>query len=226
MRAMKKMLISAAACGVLAAVVSASALCAQIDVTGGATYTKDSDGNYTVSVDASKMLTQNSGQMTVLVTKAGALEQEGGLKDSDILYIDQVAGATGIFQNMGVKGTLEAGKTYDVFVGGENVKDTNSKAGFYRTSFTVASADTHVVELGKVNDDDYITGSDAVLVLKAAVGNETLTGDKWIAANCNLDEYITGADAVLILKAAVGNATLGKVNVDATGKVVGEAFFD
>lgn len=224
---MKKMLLACTAAGVMAVAVSASALCAQINVDNGATYAVDEAGKYTVSV-AAEVLSGKTGQMTVLVTPKGALEKEGGLQDSDILYIDQLAAADGIFQEMGVKGALVENEEYDVFVGGENVTNEAGEASFYRTSFTVAKqGGTHVVVLGQVNDDEYITGSDAVLVLKAAVGNETLTGDKWIAANCDLNEYITGSDAVLILKAAVGNAKLGKVNVDnTTGKVVGEPFFD
>ena len=221
------MLLACTAAGVMAVAVSASALCAQINVDNGATYAVDEAGKYTVSV-AAEVLSGKTGQMTVLVTPKGALEKEGGLQDSDILYIDQLAAADGIFQEMGVKGALVENEEYDVFVGGENVTNEAGEASFYRTSFTVAKqGGTHVVVLGQVNDDEYITGSDAVLVLKAAVGNETLTGDKWIAANCDLNEYITGSDAVLILKAAVGNAKLGKVNVDnTTGKVVGEPFFD
>lgn len=227
MRAIKKMLLACTAAGVMAVAVSASALCAQINVDNGATYAVDEAGKYTVSV-AAEVLSGKTGQMTVLVTPKGALEKEGGLQDSDILYIDQLAAADGIFQGMGVKDALVEGSEYDVFVGGENVTNEAGEASFYRTSFKVAKqGGTHVVVLGQVNDDEYITGSDAVLVLKAAVGNETLTGDKWIAANCDLNEYITGSDAVLILKAAVGNAKLGKVNVDnTTGKVVGEPFFD
>lgn len=211
MRAMKKMLISAAACGVLAAAVSASALCAQIDVTGGATYAKDNDGNYTVSVDASKMLTQNSGQMTVMVTKAGALEQDGGLKNDDILYIDQVASADGIFKNMGVKGKLEAGATYDVFVGGSDVKDSEGKAGFYRTSFTVEG---NTIKWCDVNGDGNITGADATRLLRHTAGIESLVyvvGDE--AANLaeiqricdvNKDGSVTGADATRLLRHTAG----------------------
>lgn len=224
---MKKMLLACTAAGVMAVAVSASALCAQINVDNGATYAVDEAGKYTVSV-AAEVLSGKTGQMTVLVTPKGALEKEGGLQDSDILYIDQLAAADGIFQDMGVKGDLVENAAYDVFVGGENVTNEAGEASFYRTSFTVAKqGGTHVVILGKVDDDNSITSDDALIALKAAVGNETLTGDKWIAANCDLDNSITSDDALLILKAAVGNVQLGKVNVDdTTGKVVGVPFFD
>lgn len=224
---MKKMLLACTAAGVMAVAVSASALCAQINVDNGATYAVDEAGKYTVSV-AAEVLSGKIGQMTVLVTPKGALEKEGGLQDSDILYIDQLAAADGIFQDMGVKDALVENAAYDVFVGGENVTNEAGEASFYRTSFTVAKqGGTHVVILGKVDDDNSITPDDALIALKAAVGNETLTGDKWIAANCDLDNSITSDDALLILKAAVGNVQLGKVNVDdTTGKVVGVPFFD
>lgn len=227
MRAIKKMLLACTAAGVMAVAVSASALCAQINVDNGATYAVDEAGKYTVSV-AAEVLSGKTGQMTVLVTPKGALEKEGGLQDSDILYIDQLAAADGIFQGMGVKGDLVENAAYDVFVGGENVTNEAGEASFYRTSFTVKKVGgTHVVILGKVDDDNSITSDDALIALKAAVGNETLTGDKWIAANCDLDNSITSDDALLILKAAVGNVQLGKVNVDdTTGKVVGVPFFD
>lgn len=210
MRAMKKMLISAAACGVLAAAVSSSALCKQIDVTGGATYAKDDDGNYTVSVDASKMLTQNSGQMTVMVTTAGALEKTGGLTNADILYIDQVASAEGIFKNMGVKGELKAGATYDVFVGGSDVKSGN-EAAFYRTSFTVEG---NTIKWCDVNGDGSITGADATRLLRHTAGIESLVyvvddetanlAEIKRICDVNKDGSVTGADATRLLRHTAG----------------------
>lgn len=135
---MKKMLLACTAAGVMAVAVSASALCAQINVDNGATYAVDEAGKYTVSV-AAEVLSGKIGQMTVLVTPKGALEKEGGLQDSDILYIDQLAAADGIFQDMGVKDALVEGSEYDVFIGGENVTNEAGEASFYRTSFKVGA---------------------------------------------------------------------------------------
>lgn len=135
---MKKMLLACTAAGVMAVAVSASALCAQINVDNGATYAVDEAGKYTVSV-AAEVLSGKTGQMTVLVTPKGALEKEGGLQDSDILYIDQLAAADGIFQDMGVKDALVEGSEYDVFIGGENVTNEAGEASFYRTSFKVGA---------------------------------------------------------------------------------------
>ena len=65
------------------------------------------------------------------------------------------------------------------------------------------------------------------MVLQAAAESITLTGDKRIAADCDLDGSLTGADALKVLQAAAENIVLGKVNVDnTTGKVVGEPFFN
>ena len=157
MRAIKKMLLACTAAGVMAVAVSASALCAQINVDNGATYAVDEAGKYTVSV-AAKVLSGKTGQMTVLVTPAGALEKEGGLQDSDILYIDQLAAADGIFQGMGVKDALVEGSEYDVFVGGENVTNEAGEASFYRTSFTVGAGKQikwcDIDSTGKVDAND------------------------------------------------------------------------
>lgn len=157
MRAIKKMLLACTAAGVMAVAVSASALCAQINVDNGATYAVDEAGKYTVSV-AAEVLSGKTGQMTVLVTPAGALEKEGGLQDSDILYIDQLAAADGIFQGMGVKDALVEGSEYDVFVGGENVTNEAGEASFYRTSFTVGAGKQikwcDIDSTGKVDAND------------------------------------------------------------------------
>lgn len=157
MRAIKKMLLACTAAGVMAVAVSASALCAQINVDNGATYAVDEAGKYTVSV-AAEVLSGKTGQMTVLVTPKGALEKEGGLQDSDILYIDQLAAADGIFQGMGVKDALVEGSEYDVFVGGENVTNEAGEASFYRTSFTVGAGKQikwcDIDSTGKVDAND------------------------------------------------------------------------
>ena len=157
MRAIKKMLLACTAAGVMAVAVSASALCAQINVDNGATYAVDEAGKYTVSV-AAEVLSGKTGQMTVLVTPKGALEKEGGLQDSDILYIDQLAAADGIFQGMGVKDALVEGSEYDVFIGGENVTNEAGEASFYRTSFKVGAGKQikwcDIDSTGKVDAND------------------------------------------------------------------------
>ena len=220
------MLLACTAAGVMAVAVSASALCAQINVDNGATYAVDEAGKYTVSV-AAEVLSGKTGQMTVLVTPKGALEKEGGLQDSDILYIDQLAAADGIFQDMGVKDALVEGSEYDVFIGGENVTNEAGEASFYRTSFTVkkAAGGTHFVLLGDIDGNGEFTSSDAVVILEASagIGKDKLTKDQLIACDCNRDTAITSSDAVMVLEASAGinKDLLVTVEVDnATGEIV------
>lgn len=211
MRAIKKMLLACTAAGVMAVAVSASALCAQINVDNGATYAVDEAGKYTVSV-AAEVLSGKTGQMTVLVTPKGALEKEGGLQDSDILYIDQLAAADGIFQGMGVKDALVEGSEYDVFIGGENVTNEAGEASFYRTSFTVGAGKQ--IKWCDVNGDDTITGADATRLLRHTAGIESLVyvaddsakNEAEILRICdvNKDGSVTGADATRLLRHTAG----------------------
>lgn len=203
MRAMKKMLLACTAAGVMAVAVSASALCAQISVDNGATYAVDEAGKYTVSV-AAEVLSGKSGQMTVLVTPKGALEKEGGLQDSDILYIDQLdANTENLFQNMGVKDALVEDEEYDVFVGGENVADDSGEASFYRTTFKVAkSGGETTLNKGDIDGNKKIELADATLLLYHAANIKKLsyTEEEMITlGDMNGDKKVELADATLLL---------------------------
>ena len=173
MRAIKKMLLACTAAGVMAVAVSASALCAQINVDNGATYAVDEAGKYTVSV-AAEVLSGKTGQMTVLVTPKGALEKEGGLQDSDILYIDQLAAADGIFQGMGVKDALVEGSEYDVFIGGENVTNEAGEASFYRTSFKVGAGKQ--IKWCDIDGTDKVDANDVTRLLQHTTKYALLEG--------------------------------------------------
>ncbi len=60
------------------------------------------------------------------------------------------------------------------------------------------------VKYGDVNGDKEVDAKDALLVLKAAVGKETLTDAQKKAADVNVDNAIDAKDALDILKFAVG----------------------
>ena len=211
MRAIKKMLLACTAAGVMAVAVSASALCAQINVDNGATYAVDEAGKYTVSV-AAEVLSGKTGQMTVLVTPKGALEKEGGLQDSDILYIDQLAAADGIFQGMGVKDALVEGSEYDVFIGGENVTNEAGEASFYRTSFTVGA--DQQIQWCDVNGDGAISTADATRLIRHTAGIENLVyvaddeakNEAEILRICdiNKDGAVSTADATRLIRHTAG----------------------
>ena len=202
MRAMKKMLLACAAAGVMAVAVSASALCAQINVDNGATYAVDEAGKYTVSV-AAEVLSGKTGQMTVLVTPKGALEKEGGLQDSDILYIDQLAAADGIFQGMGVKDALVEGSEYDVFIGGENVTNEAGEASFYRTIFTVKKdGGETTLKWGDIDGNKKIELTDATLLLYHAANIKKLSytdEEMLIVGDMDKNGKIELADSTLLL---------------------------
>ncbi len=205
------MLLACTAAGVMAVVVSASALCAQINVDNGATYAVDEAGKYTVSV-AAEVLSGKTGQMTVLVTPKGALEKEGGLQDSDILYIDQLAAADGIFQGMGVKDALVEGSEYDVFIGGENVTNEAGEASFYRTSFTVGA--DQQIQWCDVNGDGAISTADATRLIRHTAGIENLVyvaddeakNEAEILRICdiNKDGAVSTADATRLIRHTAG----------------------
>lgn len=201
MRAIKKMLLACTAAGVMAVAVSASALCAQINVDNGATYAVDEAGKYTVSV-AAKVLSGKTGQMTVLVTPAGALEKEGGLQDSDILYIDQLAAADGIFQDMGVKDALVEGSEYDVFVGGENVTNEAGEASFYRTSFTVGAGKQ--IKWCDIDGTDKVDANDVTRLLQHTTKYALLEGytdEELLAlADVNKDGKVDANDVTRLLQ--------------------------
>ncbi len=211
MRAIKKMLLACTAAGVMAVAVSASALCAQINVDNGATYAVDEAGKYTVSV-AAEVLSGKTGQMTVLVTPKGALEKEGGLQDSDILYIDQLAAADGIFQGMGVKDALVEGSEYDVFIGGENVTNEAGEASFYRTGFTVGA--NQQISWCDVNGDGAISTADATRLIRHTAGIENLVyvaddeakNEAEILRICdiNKDGAVSTADATRLIRHTAG----------------------
>ncbi|MBR4867879.1 MAG: dockerin type I repeat-containing protein, partial [Clostridia bacterium] len=62
----------------------------------------------------------------------------------------------------------------------------------------------HVVVYGDVDGDGKISAADALEVLKAVVGNVTLTEEQTIVADVDGDNRISAADALDILKKVVG----------------------
>lgn len=165
MKAFKKAVLSCMAVGALSAMVATAAFADEITVdtatceAGKITVTSEKLGTYT-------------GQMTVLVISKeadDALAEGGTLSASDILYIDQVEDAAGIFQNMGARANYVDGETKDedgnlvkgdgvlkdgdyvVKIGGDNV-DT-----ILTINFTVGGG---TVVLGDVTGEGDVTADD------------------------------------------------------------------
>ena len=57
---------------------------------------------------------------------------------------------------------------------------------------------------GDVNRDGVVNASDALLVLKAAVGKAVLTDSETVSGDMNRDGRLDATDALAILKKAVG----------------------
>lgn len=214
---MKKLLFLGAC--VASLVVSTSALAAvsygnndTLSITSPAV---DATGNITsISVDASGFGT--TGQMTVLVlngTDTTTIDQ------NKIMYIDQAAAGTGIFQNMGLllpeNATTLPNGSYTIMVG-------NDQGAAIKKAVLTISEDVQPVTAtyGDVDGDNYITGTDASYVAQESVGKLTTkphpNGDAAFikAADVDGDTYITGTDASYIAQKSVGKLDGDKFPVE------------
>lgn len=202
---MKKLLFLGAC--VASLVVSTSALAAvsygesdTLSITSPAVGTT---GNITsISVDASGFGT--TGQMTVLVlngTDTTTIDQ------NKIMYIDQAAAGTDIFQNMGLllpeNATTLPNGSYTIMVG-------NDQGAAIKKAVLTISPDTQTksVAYGDVNGDTEITSLDSSLVLQRAAklitGFEDQSSDAIPdgAGDVNGDTEVTSLDSSLILQRA------------------------
>lgn len=119
---------------------------------------------------------------------------------SSITYIDQdtAKGETVTFKVYPSK--LENGKTYKVYL--------SSNDGTLTTLTEQGSFSYYVPYiLGDINNDGMWNTSDAMSVLRYAVGLEELTAPQLLAANVNGDSYINSTDALFILQYGVGIRT-------------------
>lgn len=116
--------------------------------------------------------------------------------EENLQYIDQ-SGTDAAF-TLKPK-TLEAGKTYRVYVSTANKTPTEA------ASFSYGAKPTYT--LGDVNNDGKINSSDALLILQSAVGKITLSATQTLAADVNKDGKINSSDALKVLQYAVGKIT-------------------
>ena len=58
--------------------------------------------------------------------------------------------------------------------------------------------------VGDLDDDGYITATDALLILRASLGMDTLDEDHTKRADVDEDGYVTSGDALAVLRASVG----------------------
>ena len=89
---------------------------------------------------------------------------------------------------------------------------TSNRGGFTPVEVSLNYADNGTYDvapytLGDVNNDGMWNTTDAMSVLRYAVGLEELTATQLLAANVNGDSYINSTDALFILQYGVGIRT-------------------
>ena len=212
---MKKIFITLAALAVAAMAMATSSMAAKFDL--------DKD---TISLEAD--ISSVSGQATVVVAEAVPYDDGGVTKyrrpdtldDDDILYMDQVEKADGIFQDMAVKGELTEGTTYVILVGGENL----SESGIIEEYVTIASDGTIKVLWGDLNMDGSIVVEDAAQIISYLCG-ATVTNKKGYtiaASSCEdflwgditMDGSIVVEDAAQIISYLCGTTVTNKYNYE------------
>ena len=205
---MKKLFLTCAAVVGISAVFAANAFAADPTV-NDAGFDKEK-GTYSVAAD----LSNQTGQMTILIIPESIYTSNATIEDKDIYYIDQTAAGAGIFQNVGILGgtTLKENTSYIVKIGGENI----AESGIIVEKFTVAKTETgREIQLGECDGITVaVDAGDAMAVLEHFAGRTTLTGDALIAAECDgIDAAIDAGDAMAILEHFAGRRVLGKITV-------------
>lgn len=119
--------------------------------------------------------------------------------ETNVAYIDQAGGGSVQFTVFPYK--LEAGE-YNVYLSGSNV-DYGRVA-----SFKVAESwEEAPYTLGDVDQDGFVSSSDATYVLRSVVGLISLTENQKQAADVDRDGQVSSSDATLILRRVVGLVT-------------------
>lgn len=194
---MKKLLATLTTVAMLA---TTTAFAAPIENNAG--YNKTA-GTYSVKSD----LSEQTGQLTLLIIPESAYS-DGNIEDSDILYIDQGAYATGLFQSVGILGgkELKAG-TYYAKIGGTNLAND----GIVVESFTIVEeSQGEEVQMGDVNDDTVVNGLDLDPIVQHILKTETLTGKAFFVADLVVDSTVNGLDLDPIVQHILKTTTLGK----------------
>lgn len=148
------------------------------------------DGGFYANADTFTLTlkTEPAEQTLVYLVEGSGLPTEENLQ-----YIDQ-SGTDAAF-TLKPK-TLEAGKTYRVYV------STQSKAPTEAASFSYGAKPSY--KLGDVNEDGYIDTVDALWILQCYVKKRELSLD---CADVNRDGMIDTVDALKVLQFYVGKIT-------------------
>ncbi len=221
MRAFKKALMAFAAVTAVSAAFAATSFAADLKVDYAAGKVA-----ITAGMDAIQ------GQMTVLLIPKGAEEDEDGITEGDILYINQAAANTAnlekkneedldvnaTFGYMGVKGGELKDGWYTLMVGSDAKTFTDEN----KTEFKLMTVDFEVkstpagreIQLG---DCDGIAGldiGDSSAILQHIAGVALLTGDNLIAADCDGITGLDIGDSSAVLQHIAGVALLDKIVIN------------
>lgn len=187
-KSIKKFVIACASVTAVSAAFAASAMAADL----APTYDSET---HSVAITLPAMDT--GAEATVLVLgKDKTLTSE--ITDGDILYVNQAANGdfdgaeatTETLKLLSVGGGLEDG-TYTVAVG--YYKD--GEFAIADGTFTLGATYTK----GDVNNDTYVNGSDAALVIQEFITPDTLDETQKLAADVNGDGKYNGSDAAAII---------------------------
>ncbi len=162
------------------------------------TYTIDGHEE-TVYADAEKMAVEYpSTQSFVLILMTSKEISEGTIpKEEDIYFIDQAVPESGKAVFTVYPKQMQKGSYY-IYGAETNGKLTLVAEFKYNQPYI----------LGDVDDDQYITGTDALWALQNAAGNRTFNATQLLAGDVDKDNYITGTDALWMLQIAAGNRKL------------------
>ncbi|MCH5209338.1 MAG: dockerin type I repeat-containing protein [Oscillospiraceae bacterium] len=191
MKKFTKLFLSCAAVAAVTAAVATSAMAASV--------TGDVEGTYDETTGNLKLTTEFAAKdATILVLAPKTNVKE--VKDTDILYINQVA--DGKFGEMGLMGSPTDDGTYTVMVGSYVDDNFVVKTG----TFTIGSAGEEIL-VGDADGNNRITAGDATVVLQYSAGDKTKIKDEDFnkAAYCDGNNRITAGDATEILKYTSGD---------------------
>lgn len=117
--------------------------------------------------------------------------------ESNVAFIDQNGTATfDVYP-----GTLENGKTYDVYI------SSNATSGIQAATKVASFGYYAAYTPGDVNEDGNINARDAIQCFNHFVGNVTLTGNQFLAADVKTDNIVNVQDGMKILNYFAGNIT-------------------
>ena len=155
---------------------------------------------YNALTAAQKEYVTNLSKLTSAESKITELEQIEADKAAAKVVQNQIAALN--VQSLDDKASVEAArKAYNALTAAQQAYVTNLN--------TLKAAEAEILRLeqlppyGDVDGDGNITAADALEVLKAVVGNVTLTADQEVLADVDGDGKVSSADALYILKKVV-----------------------